>query len=398
MNGYSNGVDTFSGPGDTLIQDVNSSRTLDFSNTVLTDVAEIDAAGGHDTIVASNLSNASYRGGSGNDALIAGNADVNWLFGGSTNGFDTLSNGNGETNAVAESAGTVIGIDGYSNGVDSFTGTGDTLIQDVNSSRTLDFSDTVLTGIAEIDASGGHDTITASNLSNANYRGGSGNDSLNAGNAAVTWLFVGVSNGFDTFVNGTGATNAIAESSGTVIGVNGYSNGVDSFTGSGDTLIQDVNSSRTLDFGGTVLVGIAEIDASGGHDTIIASNLSHDIRYSGGAGNDSLLGGAARDILDGGSGTNTLFGGASADHFVLTVGATATVQDFDQLENDKLDISSTGITNIAQLTSQTTQSTLDADGDGQADDIQIDFGGLTRLRILDQLFGDLEEEDFLWSL
>ena len=49
-------------------------------------------------------------------------------------------------------AGTVIGVNGYANGVDAFIGTGDTIVRDTNNSKVLDFSTTLLTGIAEIDA------------------------------------------------------------------------------------------------------------------------------------------------------------------------------------------------------------------------------------------------------
>jgi hypothetical protein len=58
VNGYDNGVEEFTGLGDTIIRDTNYSRTLNFSNTILTGIAEVDAAGGNDTIVASALSGA----------------------------------------------------------------------------------------------------------------------------------------------------------------------------------------------------------------------------------------------------------------------------------------------------------------------------------------------------
>ncbi len=79
---------------------------------------------------------------------------------------------------VAEASGTVIGVNGYINGVDEFQGVGDTIIRDSNSSHTLDFSNTALLDIAEVDAAGGNDTIAVSNLSASSYRGGSGNDTF----------------------------------------------------------------------------------------------------------------------------------------------------------------------------------------------------------------------------
>src|SRR5690606_10117996 len=96
-------------------------------------------------------------------------------------GFDTLVNNDAGTSvAKAETGGTTIGIANYVNGVDAFEGhsTGDTLIQSNGNHNTLNFSDTTLTNIREIDAGAGNDTITASNHSAASYRGGAGDDTL----------------------------------------------------------------------------------------------------------------------------------------------------------------------------------------------------------------------------
>ena len=173
--------------------------------------------------------------------------------------------------------------------MDQFQGAGDTLLKDTDSSRTLNFSNTLLTGIAEINAAGGNDTVTASNLSDGAYRGGSGDDVLNAGTTNVTWLYNGTSNGFDTLNNGAGTSVALAQTTGTTIGLNGYANGVDSFEGAGDTIIRDTDSSRRLDLSDTSLSGIGEIDAGGGND-VVATALATGaaITYDGGAGTDTL--------------------------------------------------------------------------------------------------------------
>jgi hypothetical protein len=70
VNGYDNGVDEFLGLGDTIVRDTNSSHVLDQRQTIVTGIAEIDGAGGNDTIVTSALSNAAYRGGTGNDTFV----------------------------------------------------------------------------------------------------------------------------------------------------------------------------------------------------------------------------------------------------------------------------------------------------------------------------------------
>lgn len=58
----------------------------------------------------------------------------------------------------------------------------------------------------------------------------------------------------------------------------------------------------------------------------------------------------------------------------------------------------TGITSFTQLQTQTTQALVNSDGDGLVDDTEIGFGLSTKLKILDTLFGELDEDDFLWSL
>ncbi|MCP4316529.1 MAG: calcium-binding protein [Hyphomicrobiales bacterium] len=331
VDGYNNGVEEFLGDitGDTIIRDRSGSHTLDFANTTLTDIAEVDARNGHDVVTASNLSDGAYRGGGGHDTLNAGGQTTTWLYSGTNNGFDTFNNGAGQSTARAEDVGTIIGVDGYANGVDAFEGhaSGDTVIQDRGGSHTLDFSNTALSNIDEVNAGGGHDVVTASNLGAGEYRGGRGNDTLNAGDAATTWLYSGDRNGFDTFSRGTGESVALAETAGTIIGVDGYANGVDAFEGhaSGDTVIQDRGGSHTLDFSSTALSHIAEIDARGGHDTVRTSNESA-ANYRGGRGNDTFEIGAADATFlydDTNNGRDTFTGNVAGDGQISTILAEA---------------------------------------------------------------------------
>ncbi len=303
VDGYANGVESIAGQGDTIIRDSYYSRTLDFSQTELTGIAEVDAAAGNDTLVASNLSAGVYRGGSGNDILRAGAQDVVWLYAGADNGCDSFqSNGPSHVVARAETAGTIIGLDGYVNGVDAFEGVAvdnvaTTILRDTYYSRTLDFSQTQFTNIAEVDAGAGNDTLLASDLSAGRYRGGSGNDILRAGAQDAVWLYAGNDNGYDSLQNnGLAQVVARVETTGTVIGLDGYVNGVDVFEGVAvdnvaNTILRDTYYSRTLDFSQTQFNNIAEVDAGAGNDTIFASHLSPGA-YRGGSGNDVLHAGA----------------------------------------------------------------------------------------------------------
>ncbi|MCA9177576.1 MAG: calcium-binding protein [Planctomycetales bacterium] len=300
VDGYANEVDEFVGyaDGDTVIRDNYRSHLLDFSGTQLTHIAEVDAASGNDIIIASDLSEARYRGGSGNDELIAGSQDTTWLYSGDRGGYDTLSgNGAATVTAISESPGTVIGVSGYENGVDEFRGhaSGDTILLDTYHSHVLDLSNTRLTQIAEVNAGAGHDTIVASDISLGRYRGESGNDTLHAGLQATVWLYSGDRNGYDVFRDNNDAlVIAVAEAAGTVIGVNSYENGVDLFEGhaDGDTIVRDNYLSNLLDFSATAFQQIAEVDASSGNDTIVASDLDP-LAYRGGPGNDTLIAGEA---------------------------------------------------------------------------------------------------------
>ena len=57
---------------------------------------------GQRLVTASNQSSADYRGGAGNDTLIAGSQSTTWLYSGAKNGFDTFVNGGGGSTAFAE--------------------------------------------------------------------------------------------------------------------------------------------------------------------------------------------------------------------------------------------------------------------------------------------------------
>ncbi|MGX9393321.1 T1SS-143 repeat domain-containing protein [Nitrobacteraceae bacterium UC4446_H13] len=299
IQNYNNGVDEFVGDaGKTLIRADAANNTLDFSQTVLTNIGEVDGGAGHDVITASVVSGdgQNYRGNSGNDTLNANGQTVNWLYSGSDNGNDVLTgNGAGTVKAIAQDSQVVFGIQNYNNGVDEFVGdAGKTLIRADAANNTLDFSQTVLTNIREVDGGAGHDVITASAVSGdgQNYRGNSGNDTLNANGQTVNWLYSGSDNGNDVLTgNGAGTVKAIAQDSQVVFGIQNYNNGVDEFVGdAGKTLIRADAANNTLDFSRTVLTNISTVDASAGHDTVYAAtSTSGHVVYDGNSGTDTLV-------------------------------------------------------------------------------------------------------------
>jgi Ca2+-binding RTX toxin-like protein len=304
---YVNGVDAFEGAsgGTKIVSDHNNQR-LDFSQTTLTNISEIDAGAGNDTIIASADSNAvggqNYRGGAGSDTLDANGQSVNWLHRGSdTGGYDTYigNSDTGTVKAIAQDATAVFGTTSYDNGVDAFVGAsgGTKIVSDHNNQR-LDFSQTTLTNISEVDAGAGNDTIIASADSNAvggqNYRGGAGSDTLDANGQSVNWLHRGSDNGgYDTFKGNsdTGTVKAIAQDATAVFGIANYDNGVDEFVGaSGGTKIVSDHNNQRLDFSKTTLTNISKVDAGGGNDTVYAAtSTSGKIVYDGSSGTDTLV-------------------------------------------------------------------------------------------------------------
>ncbi|VVT12632.1 calcium-binding protein [Erythrobacter sp. EC-HK427] len=93
------------------------------------------------------------------------------------------------------------------------------------------------------------------------------------------------------------------------------------------------------------LSGADTIDGGSGDDEIKGSN-GDDI-IDGGTGNDTIFGGKDNDTITGGAGLDTMRGDIGADIFVfddghfsgLTASTADTITDFDQAENDTIDLS-----------------------------------------------------------
>jgi len=250
----------------------------------------IRGGAGNDVIVGGGVST-----NSGNDALYGEGGDDVFVYLPTDNGFYDVIDGGAGNDKVIAVAGAVIGLGGYADTVETFVGTGDTVVQGSPSiHNTLDFRNTALVGIKEVDGGGAtsDDTFYVSTKSDAFYRGGGGNDTFHLqGSQAVTFLYTGTGNGFDSFVNHSYAGTAIAraESSGTVIGIGDYANQLKEFQGTGDTIIQASDGvHNVLNFSDTKLTGIAVVDSGGGDDTITVSKISA-ASYRGGSGNDRFI-------------------------------------------------------------------------------------------------------------
>ncbi|NKB60523.1 MAG: hypothetical protein GKS00_29805 [Alphaproteobacteria bacterium] len=170
------------GAGTNVIRGTSGGNRLDFSATVLTDIAKIEGGGGNDAITGS-AANDTIDGGSGNDRLRGGAGDDVFLVSGSGDGFDRISGGAGLDLILGSGGDDVIGLSRYAD-VDTVEeidgGAGTNVIQGTSGGNRLDFSATVLTDIARIEGGGGNDAITGS-AANDTIVGGSGNDRLTGG-------------------------------------------------------------------------------------------------------------------------------------------------------------------------------------------------------------------------
>ncbi len=399
VNGYANGVDAFVGLGDTIIRDSNSSHTLNFSTTALTDIAEVDAAGGND-VVATALSSQDtdgmlYDGGAGNDklqitlttaqaqnsAILADIAAYQVHFAstpGTVYNFATL----GFSAINFELAEALVQIGMFAAPFDNViigTGGDDTITPTTvtggvtgnpppTSARDLifgnNYNDT-------IDGGGGNDIII----------GAHGNDDLSGNAGNDFFVYIGSNNGSDIVDGGTGTDTIVAASDNTVIGLaSGFANGVEIIDALNKTgvQVQGTGGNDTLDFSGVTfqnLGGDFEVNGGNYNDEITTSNMSA-VSYRGAHGNDTFhIGDADATFLY--SGTNN-----GADSFTGNDGdQTATI--LAETDGTVIGLAS-GFANGVDIIDGGNHSNVEVQGTGGND--TLDFSGVT----FQNLGGDFE--------
>ena len=158
-----------------VIEGTYRSETL--TGTSACDV--ITAYGGHDTVYG-NAGADFIIGGTGNDTMDGGQGGDTYIVEGGSQGWDSYvdSGGSAADRIIAAVTGTIIGMNGFNGSIEQINGNGlaDVIVLDYYGSRTLDFRNTSLIDIAEVNANGGHDNIYVSDVSATNYTGGSGSD------------------------------------------------------------------------------------------------------------------------------------------------------------------------------------------------------------------------------
>lgn len=283
----------------------------------------------------------------GNDTLIgAGGEDS--LFGGTGN--DRMIGGGGNDRYAVEQAGDVV-VEGANGGYDwvtavightladnverltlvsstfGLTGTGNTL---ANLIEGTSFGDLLFGG----GAYSGDDTI----------RGGNGNDTI-IGGMAERLLLEG-EGGNDRFGFALRDLNEIVPYT-PAITINGGigTDTLDLTNYDRDGVTVDL-AAQTISLAGFVIAGIEAIVTGAGSDTVTNAGSA-----SGGAGDDSLSGTAAADVLSGGTGNDTLDGRAGAD--TMTGGAGNDVFIVDQADDSVQEGANGGIDTVRSTLSYT---------------------------------------------
>ncbi len=268
----------------------------------------------------------------------------------------------------------------------------------------------------EIDGRGGNDTLYGY-AGNDTLTGGTGNDNLYGGIGDDTYVFAtgfgsdtlteNVDEGTDTISFTDGITLAdvgmwVDAGEDLHIQILGTSDKVEVMGSgfSGTDIVSRIeqiifSDSTTLDFSQGLIMadtddahssyGSAlgdEIDGRGGNDTLYG--YAGNDTLIGGSGSDYLYGGDDDDVLYGGTGVDMLYGQGGADIFAFdNLSSSDNIQDFDLSSGDKLDISdlligydplTDAITDFVQITESGSNSYLNVDADGGADNfVQVAY-------------------------
>ena len=201
------------------------------------------------------------------------------------------------------------------------------------------------------------DIITANNLDNTLFGGdgndqlfgldgndtlygGSGDNILNGGLGNDTFIIEGTGNNVDTVIGGEGNDLILGAVGDDVFRFSEFNltHSIETIDGGlGVNKLAGTSSNNTLDFSGTNLIGISEIDGGAGNDRITGSQFDDVI--IGGSGDDYIRGGDGNDSLRGSAGLDILQGGAGNDTYLFAIGDGNTRisnHDADINDQDKL--------------------------------------------------------------
>ncbi len=195
------------GAGQNLLEGSRWADNLDFSETILVNIAEIHGMEGGDMITGSNGDD-TIAGGPGNDTIYGREGDDTFAFVGQDGDSDMI-NGDGGTDRILGSPGNdIIGLRGFSgaNSIEMIDGgNGEDVIKGTQYSDLLDFGGTDLRRVELIDGDGGADSIVGSQLDDV-IAGGDGSDTIDGGAGFDTAVFAGKISEHEIFAGNSSTT------------------------------------------------------------------------------------------------------------------------------------------------------------------------------------------------
>lgn len=306
-------VENFGEGNDTVVSSVSYTLAADVENITLSGTAAIDATGNaEDNIITGNSGVNILDGGAGHDTLD-GMASA-----------DTMSGGDGDDVYIVDNIGDVV-VENAGEGYDEVRSS-------VSFTLDAEIEDLVLTGNANIHATGNDDVNTIT--------GNSGNNTIDGGLGA------------DDMFGGTGNDTYVVEDL-----LDAVTEDVSEGT---DTVLTSIDYTLTANVENLTITTSGDVNATGNTEANV---------ITGGDGNNVLSGLDGNDTLIGGEGDDTMLGGADDDTYdVDTVGDSIV-----ELSNEGTDTVRSSITYAlgADLENLVLTGTDNIDGTGNGFDNTI---------------------------
>jgi serralysin len=245
---------------DTVFSVVDFTLSANVENLVLQGTAVSGTGNGFANALTGNASDNVLNGGAGNDILDGGA------------GNDTLSGGVGNDSYVYDSADTIVEAPG---------GGSDTIRSAVSYALAVaNVENVLLTGSADVDATGDDQNNALTGNSGANVlNGGAGDDAMAGGPGNDSYY---VDSSGDTVIESIGG-------------------------GAADHVFSEVSFSLGANFEALTLIGPEAINGTGNALNNEIDGSGVDNLLSGGAGNDVLQGGRGEDVMMGGTGNDVYY-------------------------------------------------------------------------------------------
>ncbi|MDO8410086.1 MAG: calcium-binding protein, partial [Phenylobacterium sp.] len=383
-----NGIEIISANGHmgVSVQGSSGNDLLDFSGVTLQGVSRIDGGGGADTLIGGNGDD-TISGSGGADSLSGGDGDDRFVYLGSSSGSDRINGGAGNDAIFAEGDDTIIFVS-YISGVEiiSSDGWSNVSIEGSSAGDLLDFGAVSLSGVVEIRAGGGADTVIGSSAADT-ISGGAGADSL-AGGEGDDLFLIGAGDGADDIDGGAGHDIVRAKADGAIFQLESLIS-IEEIDGGGYADVAGLGSSGgdSIDLSALTVTGLAYLDAGDGNDSLVGSGGADTIRLGSGA--DTLAGGAGGDVFQMLNASDSGLG-ADAD-LILDFTLGADLLDLSALDADLITTGDQAFTYIGSAAFSGVAGELravagslgdtivsgDLDGDGLADFSIVMSGSLT---------------------